>query len=294
MLQAFLLPILPVFLIAGLGAFLSRKTDWLDNPALGAMITNIGLPALLIHSLLKMQMDVAGMGQLILAMALTLALVALLTLGALKLTGQPVRQYLAVLVNPNTGNLGIPVVYALLGDEALALAVVVSSVVTISHFTLGVSVMSGSFAPRQMLRNAPAIALIVAALLLAFDLPLPAVAMKTLEMLGGITLPIMLLLLGRSLGGLRFNRATHWPRLLTMACWRPLVGVGGALAIGTLLGLEPLALHTLLIQNAMPVAVISYILTTRYQGPSDEVAGLIVLTLPTSLAMVAALTLLWG
>ncbi|WP_432698511.1 AEC family transporter [Marinobacterium sp. YM272] len=293
MLEAFLVPILPVLFIALLGALLSRTTTWLDNPALGQMVTNIGLPALLIHSLLNMQMDLSGMGLLILAMASTLVLSAVVTLVVLRLCGQPIRRYLSVLVNPNTGNLGIPVVFALFGEQALAIAVVVSSVVTISHFTLGVSVMSGSFAPRQLLRNAPALALLVAALLLGLDLQPPGFVMKTLDMVGGITLPIMLMMLGRSLADLKFGRSTEWTPLLLMAVYRPLVGLAAAATVVWVLGMDELEARVLMVQAAMPVAVISYVLTLRYEGPTDRVAGLILLSIPTSFAVVGILAHFW-
>ncbi|GGB94317.1 hypothetical protein GCM10011352_20470 [Marinobacterium zhoushanense] len=294
MLQAFLLPMLPVILIAALGAILSRQTDWLNNPALGTLVTNIGLPALLIHSLLKMQIDLGGMGQLLAAMASALTLIALVTWLLLWLTHLPVRDYLSVLTNPNTGNLGIPVVYALLGEQALAPAVVISSVVTVSHFTLGVSVMSGRFKPREMLRNMPAIALLVSALLIGFQIELPAFAMRTLDLLGGFTLPVMLLLLGRSLGNLRLGHSTRWGRLLAMALYRPVVGALVAFLVTRLFGMAPLESLTLMIQCAMPTAVISYILATRYQGPVDDIAALIILSLPFSLATVALLNILFS
>lgn len=289
MLQAFLIPMLPVFLIAALGAVLSRKTDWLNNPSLGLLVTNIGLPALLIHSLLTMRIDLADMGILLAAMTSALALIALVTWGVLRVTGQPVRFYLSVLTNPNTGNLGIPVVYALMGEQALAPAVVISSVVTISHFTLGVSVMSGSFAPRELAKNMPAIALLVGALLIGFRVELPDFAMRTLDMLGGLTLPVMLLLLGRSLGNLRLGYGTRWGRLIPMAIYRPVIGALVAYPIAHLFGLGELDGLTLMVQCAMPTAVISYILATRYQGPVDDIAALIILSLPFSLLTVALL-----
>ncbi|TCK08414.1 AEC family transporter [Marinobacterium mangrovicola] len=293
MFQAFLVPILPVILIAALGALLSRKTEWLNNPSLGAMVTNIGLPALLLHSLLSMEMDLSGMGRILLAMVATLALSALITWPVLRLCGQSVRRYLSVLVNPNTGNLGIPVSYALLGEDALAVAVVVSSVVTISHFTLGVSVMSGSFAPRQLLRNAPALALVLAAVLLGFEVQPPEFVMRTLDMVGGMTLPIMLLLLGRSLAALKLGRSTQWTPLLLMSAYRPLVGLISALAVIWLLRLNELDARVLMIQAVMPVAVISYILTVRYEGPTERVAGLILLSMPASFVVVGILAHFW-
>lgn len=289
MLQSLLGALTPVFLLIVLGIVLSRKTDWLANPSLGTMVSSIGVPALLLNSVLTMNMDALGMGKLIGATVLILALMALLTWGFLRLLGHSPRYYLPPLVNPNTGNLGIPVCYALFGNEGLAAAVVISSVVQISHFTLGVGCMSGGFSPRQILRNGPVLALIAGAMLMSLDIELPAPIMKTVQMLGGITLPIMLLLLGNSLAQLRLDDRSALGRVMLFSAWRPLAGVLVALPVVWLLPLSAVEKQTMLVQHAMPMAVISYMLTVRYKGPSAEVAMMILLSMPVSLLVSAAI-----
>lgn len=287
MLQSLLGALTPVFLLILLGIVLSRKTDWLSNPSLGTMVSSIGVPALLLNSVLTMNMDVLAMGKLIGVTVLILALMALVTWGFLRLLGHSPRYYLPPLVNPNTGNLGIPVCYALFGNEGLAAAVVISSVVQISHFTLGVGCMSGGFAPRQILRNGPVLALIAGAILMTFNLQLPAPLMKTVQMLGGITLPIMLMMLGHSLAQLTMTDRSMLSRALLFSVWRPVAGVLVALSVVWWLPLTPVEKQTILVQHAMPMAVISYMLTVRYMGPAAEVAMMILLSMPVSLLVSA-------
>lgn len=287
MLPSLIAALTPVFLLIGLGIVLSKKTDWLNNPSLGTMVSSIGVPALLLNSVLSMNMDVLGMGKLVGTTALILALTALLTWGFLRLLGHSPRYYLPPLVNPNTGNLGIPVCYALFGDAGLAAAVVISSVVQISHFTLGVGCMLGSFTPRQIMKNGPIIALIVGAVALGFDLSLPAPVLKTVQMLGGITLPIMLMLLGHSLAQLHFSDRNKVGRALLFSVWRPLAGLLVAFVVTRFVPLSDTETLTLLVQSAMPMAVISYMLTVRYKGPADEVAMMILMSMPFSFAVAA-------
>jgi malate permease and related proteins len=288
MLQSLIGALTPVFLLITLGIILSKKTHWLDNPSLGTMVSSIGVPALLLNSVLSMNMDVLGMGKLVGTTVLILALVALLSWGFLRLLGHSPRFYLPPLVNPNTGNLGIPVCYALFGNEGLAAAVVISSVVQVSHFTLGVGCMSGSFAPRQILKNGPVIALVVGAIFLALHLQMPAPIMKTVHMLGGITLPIMLMLLGHSLAQLTITDKATLSRTLLFSAWRPLAGVLVAFVVTRFMPLTHTEMLTMLVQQAMPMAVISYMLTVRYKGPADEVAMMILLSMPMSFIVAAA------
>jgi predicted permease len=292
MFQAFVSALLPVILIAGLGAYLGRKTTYLDSPALGQLVTNIGLPCLLLSSVLKMQMPVGEMLSLVLATAAVLISMMIVTFFVLRVARLPVRYYISPLVNPNAGNLGIPVVFALVGDAGLAAAVVISSVVQISHFTLGVGAMSGEYKPKQLIKNAPVMALLLGIILLGLSIPVPEFAVNTLSMMGNITLPIMLLMLGQSISSLTMIDKAQFTRLLSFAVYRPLIGTLIALGIIELFPLTPPQALALLLQSAMPVAVISYMLSKKYGGPTQEIAGLIVISTPISFVMISLLWIL--
>lgn len=279
----------PILLLICLGFILEKKTDYLNSPSLGALVSSIGLPALLLYSVLSMQMQVFSMLKIIAATVLVLLIVSLISFIILKTLKLPTRFYLPPLVNPNTGNLGIPIAFALFGAEGMAIAVVISSVVQISHFTLGVGFMSGTYHPKQLLRNGPVIALVVGALFLGFNIRLPTPIMSTLDMLSHITLPIMLMLLGKSISGLKVNEKGKISRALLLSAFRPAVGVFAATIVVFLFPLSPLESAVLLVLNAMPVAVISYMLASKFKGPVDEIALMILLSLPLSLCAVGAL-----
>ncbi len=282
MLLAFVSAILPVMIIALIGAGLSRHTTCLDDPNLPRLVVNVGMPALLLNSMLGSHMNLLGMGKLILAGVIALVGMALVSIIVIKLLRLNVRYYLPVLVNPNTGNLGIPIAFALLGKEGLAGAVIISSIIEISHFTLGIGLMSWSCNPKKLLANPPIISLIVGALILATGIPVPHFVLQVADMLGSITVPIMLLMLGRSLASMKVHEA-HWGRLSILACYRPAIGLCMAWTAASMLHLSTLHTCNLLIAYCMPVAVLNYIFTLRYKGPVNEVAGLTFLTLPTAL-----------
>lgn len=285
MIAVFVQALTPIILLAGLGILLSRKTQYLDSPQLGALVSNIGIPALLLHSILNMKMELSGMLSLVAVTIVILVLVGVASFVFLKLLGLPVRFYLPPLVNPNTGNLGTPVAYALFGVEGLTVAIVVSSVVQISHFTLGVGFMSGSYHPKQLVKNGPVLALIIGGVFSGMQLSLPEAVMNTLGMLSAITLPIMLMLLGKSLASLSINDKSQIKRVVSLSLFRPLIGSGVALLVVPFFNFNSVEAATIVMLHGMSVAVISYMLATRFDGPKDEIALMIMLSLPVSIGV---------
>ncbi|WP_150910253.1 AEC family transporter [Marinobacter halotolerans] len=271
----------PLLSLIILGAVLGRTTDFFDGRALSGLVTSVGIPALLLHSILSMEMDISGMGALVGITVVWLVAMSAVTALMLAVIGLPVRSYLPALVHPNTGNMGIPVCFALFGSQSLGLAVVISSVIQVSHFTLGIGCLSGRLSIRSMAKNGPVMALIVGALLLVADIRLPGPVMTTLDMLSSITIPVMLMLLGSSIASLKLAGARDVLRPLGFSFYRPLVGLAVAWLLLLVWPFGDLEAQVFLIQSAMSVAVMSYVLAVRYQGPSQEIA----LTIPMSLAV---------
>lgn len=286
MLFAYLNALFPVVFCALLGLFLARRTTLLDSPSLPRLVTQIGLPALILKALLGMDTPIWAVSDTFLAILAVLVLSSVIGAIALKLSGLAVRGYLSMLVNPNTGNLGIPLVFALLGNQALIHAVIISTTVQLSHFTLGVWLLSGRFSWRTILSNASIIALVAGVAWMGTGLPTPEPALRTINLLAGMTLPVMLLLLGRSLASINLTELGRLGTLAGLSVGRVVLGLGTALLIVSVLPLQPLVAKTLLIQASMPVAVISYILATHYDGPSDDIAAVILFSMPVSLLAV--------
>jgi predicted permease len=291
-LLAYINALIPVLFCATLGFILARKTELLSSPSLAPLVTHIGLPTLILNALLTMDAELLSLSSTLQAILLVLLISALLGAIVLRLSGLAIRGYLPMLVNPNTGNLGIPLVFALLGPEALIHAVVISTVVQVSHFTLGVGLLSGSFSLKSILRNGSVLALIAGVIWRLSDAPRPEAVMSTLSLLSGMTLPIMLLLLGKSLASIDVRQLNRLGRIIGLSFARVAIGLSAALLVCLALPLTPLVQQTLLLQASMPVAVISYLLASHYNGPKDDIAAIILVSLPISLLAVLGIQLL--
>lgn len=283
MLTAFLSAITPVFLLATLGFFLARKTDYLEHSGLAMLSSQIALPALAFTSVTQMKVPVLEMGYLMGVTAICLAIGATLVAILCKLLNTSPRFYLSTLVNPNTGNLGIPLVFALLGPEALASAVIISTTVTLSHWTLGTTAMSGRYDWRSLITNMPLLALLSGALVVSLELTIPNPINRTLDSISGVAIPIMVMLLGRSLARLKIDNARQIGIIAGLSIYRPVSGFLIAWLVVSLVAIETTAALSLLIQMSMPVAVMSYVLTVRYSGPVDRIAALTITSIPISL-----------
>jgi predicted permease len=115
----------------------------------------------------------------------------------------------------------------------------------------------------------------IGATLLVGGYELPEWIANTVEMLGGLMIPLMLIALGHTLAGLKVKR------LPFAALWgfvRLVVGFAVALAVVASLGLEGTARGVLILQGAMPAAVFSYLFAARYDRAPDDVAGIVLLS----------------
>ena len=115
-------------------------------------------------------------------------------------------------------------------------------------------------------------AMVIAVLLLITDTELPRWISNTLDLLGGIAIPLMTIALGVSLATLRIH---FWKRSLLFSLSR----VGGGLLFGfivcELMGLTGISRNVVLLQSAMPVAVFNYLLALRYNRHPEEIAAMV-------------------
>ncbi len=291
LLTTYLSAMFPVLFCAALGYVLARRTEWLDSDTLPTLVTHIGLPALILDSVLRMETPLTELGDTLSGILLVLALSALLGALLLHLMRLPISGYLPTLVNPNAGNLGIPLIFAILGPDALVHAVLISTVVQISHFTLGAALLSGSFTLKTFLKNSSIIALLTGAAWKVSELPQPDAVMTTLDMLAGLALPIMLLLLGKSIASIDARQLNRLGRILTLSVGRIALGGISALLVISLLPMPLIVQQTLVLQAIMPAAVLSYLLASHYNGPKDDIAAVILVSTP--LALVAVFGVQW-
>src|SRR5581483_10253163 len=137
----------------------------------------------------------------------------------------PAHSFLPALMFPNAGNMGLPLCLYAFGQQGLTLAIVYFAVFSVAQFTPGASIAAGSLSPSRILRLPLPYAVLASLPFLATRTPLPAIVANVLDLFAGVTIPLMLLALGVSLGRLR---VASLGRSLALAAVR----LGGGLAVG--------------------------------------------------------------
>lgn len=127
------------------------------------------------------------------------------------------------------------------------------------------------------------------ALALIFNLSgvvMPKVVVSSLDLLAGAAVPLMLIVLGMTMRGLRF---TQLPVTLTASVIR----IGGGFALGLLavwlFGLTGVPRAVVLFEAAMPSAVFCTILASRYENEAELVSSVVLTTTIMSIVTVPLL-----
>lgn len=278
----------PVFGAVAVGFVWARLDRPFDVPTVTGLVMYVGTPCLLISTFNDIRPAPGDFGSMALATLLCYLAMGVLGLVVLKLARLDPRSFLPALLFPNTGNMGLSLSLFTLGEPGLALAIVAFALTSTGHFTIGATISRGSLEPKALLRMPLIYAVLLGLGLVFLDIQLPEAVGRTFRLVGGLTIPIMLIALGVSLSRLR-------PRRLPVAFGLSLVRIVGgcaiALAVGALLDLSPLARAALLMQYSMPVAVYSYLFAVSFNRNPDEVAGLVVVS--TALSLVTVPTIIW-
>jgi len=278
--------VLPVFITALLGFAVARTGRIFDNRTVALLVANIGTPSLVFYNLAKT--NVPPQTMLTIAAATTLAIVFYLMvgIGVLTASGLRWRTFLPSLAFPNSGNLGLPLALYSAGEEGLKFAVLVFAVTSIFNLTLGQAIAAGRGQLANVLKSpiVPAVFLGVAFSWAGITLPLWAE--NTLSMLSGLTIPLMLLMLGTSLAKIK---VTSFGRSTALGALRIAMGIAAGFALAALFGFTGPERIAFILQCAMPVAVYNYFFAQMYDNEPEEVASLVVVSTLISAATVPAL-----
>jgi len=271
----------PVFLIAFVGYLWARSGKPLDSGFVALLVNTVSTPALVIDTLTRSGLTFATLGTMALASLLTMGVTGLCGYGLVRVLGARVPVYLPSMIWANGGNMGLPMCLFAFGETGLALAIGFFALSSMTNYTFGQAIAAGGLKMGDVVRM-PIIWAIFAALILIWTgWALPPIVQRSLGLLGGITVPLMLMSLGYSLANLRI---TSWKRSTIFALARLLGGFAIGWGVSLLLGLDGLARGVIVIQSSMPPAVLNYLWAARYDNEPAEVAGVVVLSTFISLA----------
>ena len=265
----------PVFALAAIGFAWVRMGY--DYPL--AFVTRIAMtlsvPCLIFVALMQTEVSPQALATLSAASLAAYGAIGLVFWAVVKLLGLDMRTYLAPLIFGNTGNLGLPLALFAFGDAGIGFAVVVFAVMAILSFTVGIWLVSGGGSILKVLKEPVVAATILGAMFLWQGWKTPVAVTNTLDLIGQMAIPLMLITLGVAVARLQIaaiGQAAILSLLKIITC--AAIGYGAALGFG----LGPIAAAVLIVQVSTPVAVTSYLIAEKYGADAQPVAGLVVVS----------------
>ena len=278
----------PVFLLAAIGFIWVKLGFEYRVEFVTRLAMTLAVPCLIFTSLMRTEIDPAALATLSYAALAAYGAVTLASYLLVQVTGLGHRTYLAPIIFGNTGNLGLPLALFAFGQVGLGYAVVVFAIMAVLSFTFGVWLVSGGGSPIKALKEPIVAATLLGAVFMWQGWETPKPLTNTLELIGQMAIPIMLLTLGVAVARLKPGRMG---RAVWLSLLKVVICIGAAWGVGRWLALPPVPFAVLVMQISTPVAVTSYMLAEKYGADSDAVAGLVVVstllsvvTIPLTLA----------
>lgn len=280
----FLNNILPAFLIIGTGVLLDRKFA-IDRKSISRIAIYVLLPCLVFTYLIESTVDPRQFVAIILfVIAIGLAMSAL-GLGVGHALCWPARRIDALMLSVaflNSGNFGLSIIAFAFGDKGLefgAICYIASHLMfnTLGAFIAARSNGSGSRKALMEVFKLPGLyAFVLAILLRAGGITIPAPLFKAISLVSRAAVPTMLLMLGFQLSQSRIGK--QYKDVAIGAFMRLVVGALVAIGLAPLLGLQGLARQVAIIEGSTPTAVNSVLLAVQFDADSEYVSNVVFIT----------------
>ena len=268
--------IFPVFFVIGIGYYLGKKNPNIDTNFITNFAGNIGTPAMIFYTV-----TTTGITLTVFIHYFTYALImiggfAIIGLILLFFLNKDLSMELPPLILPNTGNMGVPICLFAYGTQGLGVASAIASVIILFHFTLGVFLAKKEFSFDVVLKSPPVYAIIVSVLFLYFKIDTPLFLENTTFLLTYATIFLVLMSLGIALTRFKFSLKNS----IILSLCRVIIGPIIAFIIIYYFELKGFAAGVLLIQSAMPSAILNYLVGSMYSPKKivDSIASTIVVS----------------
>ena len=275
----------PVFFIVGIGYFLGRKNPKFDTTFITNYSGNFGAPALFIFAITSSGVTYSVFSEYFIYAVIALTSFALIGVIFLFFLKKDISRELPPYFLPNTGNMGIPICLFAYGALGMGVAAAISSLVILLHFTINIFLASKKFDIKIILKSPPTYAVIVAVFFLYFDLEMPKVVINTVMLLGYAMIVLILMSLGVSLTQLKVFSLKD---SIISSIGRVIIGPIIGFLIIKIFNLSGFAAGVLLIQSAMPSAILTYLVAEMYSPKKvvDSISSMIVVSTLMSLITV--------
>ena len=265
--------IAPVFVVAGIGFFLEYRGIGFQSETLSRLAMMIGTPSLVFSSLTSTNLPDESLARIVVISLAAVIVGGALSIGILSALRLPVRTFLPSLSLPNAGNAGLPLVFFAFAEPGLTIGAAFFFMIALVQYTVVPAVVTGDPGFRKLFREPLVWAIFAVIAFRVSNLTVPTVIADTTALLGGIMIPIMLILLGGALARLKVR---DMKTSIFLAGVRLAVGVTTGFSLVVIFGLQGVEAGAIFLLSAMPSALITYVIAQHYGRSPERVAGLVV------------------
>lgn len=292
---------LQLFMVMGLGYFL-MKINILDvafNRKLNSLLLNVTTPALILASVLTQDntqslSDILVVFLIAVITYMVLPLLGILIVKLLRIKHQQSGLYVFMTVFSNIGFMGFPVMKAIFGTGAIFYTAIFNMMFNIFVYTLGIYLLDkGTDGPTKFslksLKTPGIIACLIAIILYFVKIPFPSIVGDTCDMVGSITTPIAMLLIGATLAQIDvksiFTEIKLYPYTIIKQVIIPII----AYPILHLIIKDSYILGITLIMISMPVGNSAVLFSQEYGGDVELAAKSVFITTLISVITIPAI-----
>lgn len=282
--------VLPLFLVIFAGVLFSRTKAsskyWVE--ILNKYALWIGFPALVIFSLMQLDLEGKSYTSLIILNSVFIIVCMLLAFPVSKFFGFSVnmkRTLFLILPFGNVSYLGIPILYSSFGKEALPIAAIISAVYVFWLLTLAILLIEvygeDRINPKKLflslVQNPLLLSVFIGLAIVAFKIQIPGVVEKTIQLFADSVTAVVLFSLGIFLGMQKIGNPKEWVQVAILSMVTMFILPLIFYEVVLLLPYETANLKEIIIDASMPLGVTPYVLAVQYKLKTTLVARVIVL-----------------
>jgi len=278
--------IFPVFCIVLVGYLYSRKFH-IDMTASNRINIDIFVPMLIFGTMSSGNFSLKDYGELTFAGLLVILGSGLVAWPVARVMNYHWKTFLPPMMFSNTGNMGLPLILLTFGEQALPAAIILLVLENFLHFSFGQQMITQRWSLFFLLKNPMVIATLAGIAVSESNLTIPEVALSPVNLLGQISIPLMLFSLGVRLTTLDFK---DWRIGLAGAVVCPLSGLLIVLFLNSWLDLPADQVPILILFSVLPPAVLNFLVAEQFEQEPHLVASIVlmgnlaaVLTVPLAL-----------
>ena len=267
----------PVFLIIGIGYWYGKKDPKFNTKFITTFAGNFGLPAIIFYSLTTTNISFELFLRFSFYITLYVVFFSFIGLIILKILNKDIYRLLPPLILPNTGNMGMPLCLFAYGKIGLAIAIAITAMILVFHFSLNILLASKKFSIKPLLNCIPVYALMISLVFVYYKIPAPKFLENATFLIGYSTIFLVLMALGVALSKLKVFSIKE---TIIYSSVRVILGPIVGLAFVKIFNLSGVEAGVMFIQASMPSAVLTFLVSEIYSPKkiSNSIASTVALS----------------